>query len=711
MASVCTFNCHLTRVNTCPIKDNYLLNIYIKSLTNWCSAGAGKSILASYIVDYLQRKYEYQDVGIAYIYLIYNESSKQTPANLIASLLQQFLIQKCTVKEDLELLYERHAKYRTQPMMSDYLRLIKSTIRSFTKVYVVIDAIDECPEIGSARAVFLAAMQEIQPYICTFFTSRHVPSIERALNKATKIEMESNDEDIIKYLEQRLLKWESLTVYMKKDATLFETIMTSLIAKARKMFLLARLHVESLMRLITLRKIKTALTSLPESLDKMYDNVIERIQGQDTDCASLAMKVLGWVFYSARPLKVIELQCALAIEPEDPCLDEDGIPDKDLIISSCTGMISVQDGEVISFIHYTAREYFERKATKLLQAAEMEMAQTCLTYLSFSEFAAGCCSDDTTFELRMTQHPFLQYAASFWGLHAKGSHEHNIEQLALEFLTNPSLVASAVQTKVISESKGTVKDLGYSQAFPQISGLGLAASSGLVKLSNILIEKGANVNECDSFGLRALHHAVMAGHADTVQILLDTGADANASIDSKQPALNIEGTPLHLAAHQGHLSIVNILFANNANVNQRATSGQTPLHSAALAGHSSITHLLISHGANPNVLDNYKATPLYRAAEYGREDTVRILLKQDVEIDLHADMGQTPLIRAAENGHLEVTRLLLQHGANWKAKDNLGWTPVYRAMDHGHEAVVRLLKEWAAKKRQLEKETQKAKNN
>ena len=52
--------------------------------------GAGKTVLASVIIDHLEKTFENNNVGIAYVYCAYNDSS-QTTTNLIASLLHQFI--------------------------------------------------------------------------------------------------------------------------------------------------------------------------------------------------------------------------------------------------------------------------------------------------------------------------------------------------------------------------------------------------------------------------------------------------------------------------------------------------------------------------------------------------------------------------------------------------------------------------------------------
>ena len=73
-----------------------------------------------------------------------------------------------------------------------------------------------------------------------------------------------------------------------------------------------------------MKPLRKALEVLPKGLEATYDNAIERIQkGQDKDRSDLAMKVLMWLSYALRPLKIGEIQYALAVMELD--LDENDI--------------------------------------------------------------------------------------------------------------------------------------------------------------------------------------------------------------------------------------------------------------------------------------------------------------------------------------------------------------------------------------------------
>ena len=89
---------------------------------------------------------------------------------------------------------------------------------------------------------------------------------------------------------------------------------------------------------------------------------------------------------------------------------------------------------------------------------------------------------------------------------------------------------------------------------------------------------------------RALLDAAKKGNIETVKQHLADGADVNVKD-------KVGGTPLHLAAFNGHKEIVELLIANGADVNAKSDDvGRTPLDLAIHFKHPETTALLRKHG-------------------------------------------------------------------------------------------------------------------
>lgn len=133
-------------------------------------------------------------------------------------------------------------------------------------------------------------------------------------------------------------------------------------------FLLAKLHVESLVDKKTEKLVNQTLQSLPkgsEAVKKSYDQVIERIDAQLPEDRKLAKTVISWITYAQRPLTTRELQHALAVEPETAEFDETNVGDIEDTIPVCAGLVTIdRESSVVRLVHYTTQQYFEREGMK-----------------------------------------------------------------------------------------------------------------------------------------------------------------------------------------------------------------------------------------------------------------------------------------------------------------------------------------------------------
>jgi len=244
----------------------------------------------------------------------------------------------------------------------------------------------------------------------------------------------------------------------------------------------------------------------------------------------------------------------------------------------------------------------------------------------------------------------------------------------------------------------------------------------------VLLAAGADVNDKRPDAATPLLVAVVNGHADLVDLLLERGADPNVEggsteltvqgvharpIELKYRKLtnnerdsegvtkgNIFGKPLHAAVHVANwhtsdqfiavkldrIRVITSLLAHGADVNGRITmeeprwsgaryrrhlAGATAFLLAAKSADVEVMRLLLAHGADPMIGTEERITPLMAAAG------IAWASNQD---------------RASESQVLDAVKLMVDElGANVNAVSDLGETAMHAAAYRGANSVVQYL--------------------
>ncbi|KAL7950516.1 ankyrin repeat-containing domain protein [Trichoderma barbatum] len=156
-------------------------------------------------------------------------------------------------------------------------------------------------------------------------------------------------------------------------------------------------------------------------------------------------------------------------------------------------------------------------------------------------------------------------------------------------------------------------------------------------------------------------------------------------------------TPLHLAAENGHLAIVDWISKRpDLDLNRQDNSGCSCVERAARAGHAEIVSLLLD---NPSLTMDWNSTqrsnPLCLAAEHGHEATARVILERHghrIGVNSQASYGITALTLAVLRGHDSITELLIQQkGVNVNAEDHLGNSTLHMAVRSKNHAAIKAI--------------------
>jgi len=179
------------------------------------------------------------------------------------------------------------------------------------------------------------------------------------------------------------------------------------------------------------RKIMGALNSLPNDLHEAYNEVFKRIQVQGPDRQDLVLKIVSWILYAKRPLKMDELREAIVIEPGDTELDPNYLLEPGFIVEISESLVSYdEDSGSVGFSHFTVYEFLANlEAPSLLSA--VDFAKVCLACLNFQEFESPCESPESM-EKMLQKHPFFRYIGEYWGPHLSEADEDvDVQKLVL----------------------------------------------------------------------------------------------------------------------------------------------------------------------------------------------------------------------------------------------------------------------------------------
>ena len=200
-----------------------------------------------------------------------------------------------------------------------------------------------------------------------------------------------------------------------------------------------------------------------------------------------------------------------------------------------------------------------------------------------------------------------------------------------------------------------------------------AVEKGRVCYLESLFKNGVETNEKKVNGWALIHTAVSSNQVKVVNLLIQHGANVNVQATDKVSGLDNLETPLHLATFIGNDEIAKLLSRNGAKVDV-SVEGVTPFHMAVINNDLEIVNMILEKTNNVDPQDENGFTPLHRAIWNRKVEVAKLLISKGANIEAVAKQDLRPIHVAILCGSLELMEILIKNGATVDAQVSIGST-------------------------------------
>ena len=273
-------------------------------------------------------------------------------------------------------------------------------------------------------------------------------------------------------------------------------------------------------------------------------------------------------------------------------------------------------------------------------------------------------------------------------------HASDINELAKKMYRKGSIepgetIFAAIYTNDINTVKKFLDSPGFDIESQDAHGRTLllfSIENNTINISNLLIDRGANVNFTKNIGIdigfTPLMYAMENYNSSLIKTLINKGADINVTYPSSNKTI------LMKAININNLELIKFLLDKGIKtINNKNNDGKTAL---MMTSNPEIIKLLLEYKADPNIRDNNGNTALILSKV---AEIIKLLLEYKADPNIPNDKGETALMLSRNP---ETIKLLLDHKADPNIKDNGKRTPLMVAALIKNFEIVKLLVEAGA---------------
>ncbi|KFY93613.1 hypothetical protein V498_04319 [Pseudogymnoascus sp. VKM F-4517 (FW-2822)] len=402
-------------------------------------AGKGKTMISIGLIEQLSLPQDESTV-VTYFFCQNADYELKTLAAIIKGLILQLVNQQKHLKESLrrrwdtinERFDEDVTSWRT--LWNIFLEMLHGC--KCARVYVIVDALDECQDDDMADLLRLIVRTGLdQPSkIKWLLTSRPLDSAERELlagSDQVRVSLELNQKhlsEVVKtYITSKAIELDRRNHY---GPTLRQKVEAELASKAEDTFLWVSLVCR---RLESIPKDKALATiqDFPPGLPAFYRRIFKQLNEGESAVVKGCMRLLKAMMLAYRPLNVEEVGSVTGLSEQSVAIE--------VWVDRCASFVK-RRGTDIEFVHQSARDYLASKdGQSIFNTYECyghgEIALNCLSHLTerLKVNLVNLPRPDSTRESMKTNALLVSvdYAVTFWVKHLECVERTTLVQNAL----------------------------------------------------------------------------------------------------------------------------------------------------------------------------------------------------------------------------------------------------------------------------------------
>jgi hypothetical protein len=349
-------------------------------------AGKGKTMMSIGLIEELSRRPEHATV-VTYFFCQNADYELNTIAAIIKGLILQLVSQQQELKKSLrdrwDTVNERFSEDVTswRGLWDIFMEMLECC--KCPRVYVVVDALDECQDDGMANLLKLIVRtgHGRPPQIKWLLTSRPLDSAEQELlagSDQVMVSLELNtkhiSQGVVTYILYKVAELDRRRGY---GAILRRDMEEELLRKAEDTFLWVSLVCKRLED-VGRDQAMTTIRDLPPGLTPYYHQILIQLCDGESSVVTGCIRLLKVMMLAYRPLNVTEMSSVT------------GLPEEELatkaLVGRCASFVKMR-GKDIEFVHQSARDYLASKNGQSVldchdKYAHGEIAISCVSYLS-----------------------------------------------------------------------------------------------------------------------------------------------------------------------------------------------------------------------------------------------------------------------------------------------------------------------------------------